>query len=257
MGFTPFVPDTVYKKKLYLAGEDRERAGVINRLFSENRIKGILCARGGFGAIRVLPLLDWQVIRKHPKPFVGFSDISALLVSLVPIPLMPVLHGPVITSMAEAARETLDSLFTTLTIGTDGVNAEDPVIIREGRAAGILSGGNLSTLNHLVGTRFQPDFSGCILFLEDIGEAPYKIDRMLSQMKMAGLFAGVKGVVLGSFENCGNVDMIFEIVEEIFHEFTIPVMAGFEAGHGKVNHTLPFGVEALVDTKLSGISWKV
>ncbi len=268
MGFRVYIPRGIYLKKRYLAGDDINRAEIINQLFKDEKVKGILCARGGFGAMRVLPFLDYEVIRKHPKIFVGFSDVTAILVTLVQKCFFPVFHGPVVTSLACASRETLSSFFNILTssplslssfcsdssllsgvsiLPGGGVLLKSGMSICKGSATGILSGGNLATLSSLTGTAFQPDFKGCIFFLEDIGEPPYKIDRMLTQMKMAGVFNGIKGVMAGTFENCGNTDMIFNILDEIFNDFHIPVMAGIMAGHGRVNFTLPFGIDITMD----------
>ena len=269
MGMKVYVPDGIYMKKRYLAGDDINRAEIINDLFKDKTVKAILCARGGFGAMRVLPLLDYEKIRNNPKIFVGFSDVTAILVTLIHRCSFQVFHGPVVTSLASASEETLESFFNILTSSSPDLLSfcpDSPVLSRisslqggrvslreglsicSGRATGILSGGNLATLSHLTGTFFQPDFKGCILFFEDIREPPYKIDRMLTQMKMSGQFNGIKGVIAGSFHDCGDKEMIFEILEETFKDFHIPVMAGLKAGHGKVNLTLPFGRKVTMDT---------
>ncbi len=268
MGFKIYIPDGIYRKKRYLAGGDINRAEIINHLFKDDAVKAILCARGGFGAMRVLPFLDYEMIKQNPKIFVGFSDVTAILVTLEKRCSLNVFHGPVVTSLASAPRETLDSFFNILTssplslssfytyssalsgvslLSGGRVLLQKGLSIYSGHATGILSGGNLATLSHLAGTSFQPDFNGCLVFIEDIGEPPYKIDRMLTQMKMSGMFGGIKGVVAGSFKDCSNKNMIFEILGEIFHDFHIPVMAGIKSGHGKINLTLPLGLEVTMD----------
>ncbi|MCK5313207.1 MAG: LD-carboxypeptidase, partial [Desulfobacteraceae bacterium] len=221
-------------------------------------VKGIMCARGGFGAIRILDLLDWKIIQNNPKLFIGFSDITALLVTLVKLPLMKVIHGPNIISLAKAEQKTKDSLYELLTIGSTSVSelsVDTPVIINKGSSKGKLAGGNLATLNHLVGTIYQPEFKDCILFIEDTGEAPYKIDRMLTQMKMAGCFKGIKGVVAGSFNDCENLEMVQEIIKEIFEEYNVPILAGLESGHGRINLSLPLGVDVKLTTDKPGVEW--
>ena len=258
MGFNPSVPKDIYQTKRYLAGNDSLRAEVITNFFADKNVKGIMCARGGFGAIRILDLLDWEIIQNNPKLFIGFSDITALLVNLTKLPLMEVIHGPNITSLAKAEQKTKDSLYELLTIGSTRISelsVDSPVIISKGASKGKLLGGNLATLNHLVGTIYQPEFKDCIFFIEDTGEPPYKIDRMLTQMKMAGCFKGIKGVVAGSFKDCENLEMIQEIIKEIFEEYKVPVLAGIESGHGRVNLSLPLGVDVKLTTEKPGLKW--
>ena len=258
MGFNPVVPDDIYQTKRYLAGNDHLRAEVITNFFADKAVKGIMCARGGFGAIRILDLLDWEIIQNNPKFFIGFSDITALLLNLARFPLMKVIHGPNITSLSNAGLKTRDSLYELLTIGSSKVSklrVDAPVVINKGTCRGKLLGGNLATMNHLVGTIYQPEFRDCILFIEDTGEPPYKIDRMLTQMKMAGCFKGINGVVAGFFDKCENPAMIQEIIEEIFCEYKVPVLAGIESGHGKINLSLPLGVDAALVVEKSGVQF--
>ncbi len=255
MGFDPVVPGDIYQKKRYLAGSDKLRARIINDLFLDKNIHGIMCARGGYGAVRVLKLLDWEIIQNNPKVFIGFSDVTALLANFSYFPHMKAVHGPNITSLANAGQQTKDSIYEFLTAGSTGLKIEAPVVINKGKCTGKLLGGNLATLNHLVGTEYQVDFKDCIFFLEDVGEPPYKIDRMLTQMKMAGCFYGIKGVAAGSFENCTNLGMIEDIIGEIFGEYDIPVIAGIESGHGPVNLPLPMGVDAELLTDDAEIRW--
>jgi muramoyltetrapeptide carboxypeptidase len=260
MGFNLLVPEEIYQKKRYLAGDDLFRADVITRLFSDKEVKGIMCARGGFGAIRILDMLDWDIIKNNPKLFIGFSDITALLMNLINLPAMKVVHGPNITSLANAEQETKDSLYEVLTtdyIGTGKLKLDTPVVINKGAGRGRLVGGNLATLNHLVGTIYQPQLKGCILFIEDIGEPPYKIDRMLTQMKMSGCFEGIKGVIAGSFQDCESLRMVEEIIEEVFKEFNIPVLSGFESGHGRINLSIPLGIDVTLDTENLGMEWNL
>lgn len=219
MGFHAHIPHEIYEKKRYMAGDEQVRAGVINTLFEKSDIDGIICARGGFGALRILEHIDYDLIKRNPKLFVGFSDVTALLAAISDRAHMQVVHGPVVTTLAHALPETVNSLYRELTSSAPcsdmAINSGDETLdyvseiilnhgagktLRGGVASGRFTGGNLATLCHLTGTPFQPDLDGTILFLEDVGEPPYKVDRMLSQMKLAGLLRGVRGVVLGSFE---------------------------------------------------------
>ena len=247
-GLEVFLPDGLLDATGYLAGSDDHRARLVNQLFADSSIDAIVCARGGYGSLRILPLLDYNLIVKNPKVFVGFSDISALLTVLFDRCGLVTFHGPVVTSLADANEFTISSLFQTIT--SDGkleIEVPNGITISPGTGSGILVGGNLATLCHLVGTPFAPNFANKILFLEDRAEAPYKIDRMLMQMRLAECFEGLAGLVLGSFEECGPVEGIVKIVKDIFGDFQIPIVAGLDAGHGGTNLTLPIGIEVTLD----------
>jgi muramoyltetrapeptide carboxypeptidase len=198
--------------------------------------------------MRVLALLDYEVIKKHPKIFVGYSDISALLSVLDTRCGLVTFHGPMVTTLADAGQETKEALLAAL---ASDVKLElapaNGRVIKPGRASGPIAGGNLTTLCHLVGTPFAPSYNNKIVFFEDKGEAAYRIDRMLSQMKLAGCFEGLAGLVLGSFEDCGEFDEVCRITAEMFKDAGIPVLAGFDIGHGKTNITIPLGIEATLD----------
>ncbi|MBU8911054.1 MAG: LD-carboxypeptidase [Desulfobacterales bacterium] len=255
LGFEIKVPEEIFKKKRYLAGNDMVRANVINQLFSDPDIDGIICARGGFGAMRILEHLNWNIIKQNPKPFIGFSDNTAILLSIIDKTGGLVIHGPNVVSFASASQQTIDSFYNTLMGSFDKIEVINGQVIKSGKCTGVLKGGNIATISHLLGTRFQPDFKNSVLFLEDIGEPAYKIDRMLTQMKMAGLFNAIKGVITGIFKNCDNDDYIEEILSEIFEEYNIPVLSGFDSGHGKVNLSLRMGVDIKMDTKPAVIQW--
>ncbi|MBN1930562.1 MAG: LD-carboxypeptidase [Desulfobacterales bacterium] len=248
MGFQVYVPDKIFKKEGYLAGSDAERADAVNRLFDDKKIKAIICARGGFGSLRILSLLDFEVIRKQPKIFAGFSDITAILSVLYTHCGFVTFHGPTVTTLIGGTQKTKQAMFSAFSSGSAlNIKPEKGVTLRSGLTSGPVAGGNLTTLCHLLGTPFEPVLKGHILILEDKGEPSYKIDRMLSQMKIAGCFEGLAGLILGSFDDCGSMNEIFEIVNDIFKEYPIPILAGFEVGHGKNNVTFPIGLEATLD----------
>ncbi len=255
LGFRVKVPVEIFKKKRYLAGDDMVRANVINRLFADPAIDGIICARGGFGSIRILDHLNWNIIKQNPKPFIGFSDNTAILLAIIDETGNSVIHGPNVVSLAQAQEETIDAFYKTVNGSFDKIDMINGQILKSGKCTGVLKGGNMATMCHLVGTRFQPDFNNTVLFLEDIGEPAYKIDRMLTQMKMAGLFKGIQGVIAGTFENCDNDEYVKEILLEIFEEYNIPIFSGLDAGHGKVNLPLCMGTHIKMDTKLAKIQW--
>ena len=255
-GFEVFIPDGLAKSNGYLAGSDDHRADLLNQLFTDPSIDAIICARGGYGSLRILDRLDYDTIARKPKIFMGFSDITALLTVLFDRCGLVTFHGPVVTSLADAPELTVRSLFQTVT--SDGkleTKVFDGTTIHPGVASGTLGGGNLATLCHLVGTPFVPKFAGKILFLEDRAEPPYKIDRMLMQMKLAGCFEGITGIVLGSFLDCGSIEEIFGIINNIFKDTTVPILGGMDSGHGSLNLTLPMGLEATLDADRQVLSY--
>ncbi|NOX32939.1 MAG: LD-carboxypeptidase [Deltaproteobacteria bacterium] len=255
LGFEVQVPDEIFEKKRYLAGDDILRANIINNFFSDADIDAIICARGGFGAMRTLKYLNWNVIKQNPKPFIGFSDITALLLSIIDRTGNLVIHGPNVVSIAGAGQETIESFYNSITGVFKKISVANGKVIKPGKCAGILKGGNIAVISHLLGTMFQPDFENAVLFLEDIGEPAYKIDRMLTQMKMAGMFEKILGVVTGSFEKCSNDEYIEEILFEMFEEYHIPVLSGLDSGHGKINLSLCMGAGVKMDTAAMEICW--
>ena len=263
LGYKVKIPKDIFEKKRYLAGDDVLRAEVINNLFSNPEINGILCARGGFGAMKLLDNLDWELLKKNPKLFVGFSDICSLLLSILDKigdkTGNIVIHGPTIVSLATAEDETIESFKNTIQGRFKKIEILKEQVLKSGESKGVLKGGNIATISHLIGTKFQPDFKNSILFLEDIGEPAYKIDRMLSQMKMAGMFKYIQGVITGSFTKCDNDQYIQEILLEIFEEYNIPLITGIDAGHGKINLSLPMASDVEIGistgTKILKMNW--
>jgi len=250
MGFVPVVDDDVYKRDRHMAGPDKHRAKQLTSLFARDEIKAIICARGGFGCLRVLPYLDYDLISVNPKMLIGFSDVTALLTTLSQHCGLAGIHGPVVTSLGFADDESKVRYKQVLCgDGPADIEPAEPVVINPGEANGVLTGGNLATLCHLVGTEFTPDFSGKIVLLEDVNEAPYRIDRMLTQMSMAGCFENVTGIVLGAFKDCGDGEEIVKVFEDVFEGFEGPILCGFPIGHGARNFAVPVGVEVELDTE--------
>ncbi len=248
MGFQIRVPKEIFEKTGYLAGDDAHRAQLVNRLFKDPAIHAIVCARGGFGSLRILPRLDFDAIRENPKIFMGFSDITALLTAITTLGGLVSFHGPVVTTLANALKNTRDALSAAILSDAPlEVQSANGVVIRAGRAQGPVIGGNLTTLCHLLKTPFEARFKNHILLLEDRGEALYRIDRMLFQMKLAGCFEGIAGLVLGSFEGCGSLEDVFQVFEEHFKDIPVPILAGFDVGHGEQNLTIPIGLDATLD----------
>ncbi|MDY6954188.1 MAG: LD-carboxypeptidase [Thermodesulfobacteriota bacterium] len=249
MGFTVKIPESLFKRRGYLAGSDDERAALLMDLLGDETVRAILCARGGFGSMRLLPLLDLEKIRRQRKIVVGFSDVTALLVALYNKCGLVTFHGPMVTTLGKGLEGTSSALMAAISSQSPLVLAPSrPVILHGGQASGPVIGGNLTTLSHLMGTPFEPVFKGHLLFLEDRGEAPYRIDRMLSQLQLGGHVDTVAGVILGSFDDCGSLEEVYDIVRRVFQKRPIPVLAGFDIGHGTDNMTLPLGLQADLNT---------
>ena len=256
MGFNVFIPPGVFEKKRYLAGTDKHRVQYVNQLFADKSIDAIICARGGYGSMRILTMLDYDTIKNNPKVFVGFSDITILLSVLFTRCNLLTFHGPVVTSLADASEETKNSFLSNITSGSSlEIKLSGGRTIKSGAAVGEVCGGNLTMLCHLVGTPFAPDFKNKILFLEDRGEAPYRIDRMLVHMELAGFFKGLSGIILGAFDECGPIEDVMNIIMELFDKYSFPILAGLDAGHGSHNLTIPLGLEATLDADLHSLTY--
>jgi len=256
MGFDPYVPEGVFEKKRYLAGTDAGRAERIHSLFRDKTVRAIICARGGYGSLRLLTLLDYSIIRKNPKVFVGFSDVTALLTVFYSRCGLVGFHGPMVATLATATPKARKALYGAVASAEKiRLTSQHAVVVRTGTASGPVLGGNLTTLSHLLGTPFAPVFKGQILILEEINEAPYRLDGMLMQMKLAGCFEGLAGLVLGAFINCGSQKGVYEIAADIFREAKFPVLAGFSFGHVRGNPTIPIGMKATLDTDLGQLAF--
>lgn len=248
MGFKVVFHEDVFASSGFLAGSDEHRAAALQRCFEDPGIDGIICARGGYGCLRVLSLLDYERIAAHPKTVIGFSDITALHAALQRRCGLVTFHGPMVATLAEATGRTRSALWDAVAGDRPlDIRCDHAVALRPGRAAGALCGGNLTTLCHLTGTPFAPSTRNRILFLEDCGEAPYRIDRMLTQLKIAGALEGLKGLVLGAFTDCGAPEEVWRVVEDILGGARIPVLAGVDAGHCEPNLALPLGLPAALD----------
>jgi len=192
--------------------------------------------------------VDYDLIGKNPKIFVGHSDISALISSMYSRCGLVTFHGPLITTLPDAPQATREAMIAAMS--TDRrieISPRHAITLRSGSARGPVCGGNLTTLCHLTGTSFEPDLKNHLVVLEDRGEVGYRIDRMLSHMKLAGCLDDLAGLVLGDFTDCGPIEEIHRIFMNIFEHEDIPIVAGFEFGHGKQNITVPMGIVADLD----------
>lgn len=251
MGFqVKFDKDLLKRSSGYLAGPDERRAGEFHDLWRDPEVKGVLAVRGGYGSLRMLPCLDMDLIRQHPKFFVGFSDISVLLTAILKNTGLVTFHGPMLTTLPKSDKHSVDAFFNTLTgRPSDTIKPDGLEILVSGNSQGKLLGGNLTNLAHLVATPYEIVWQNAILFLEDVGEDPYRIDRMLTHLKEAGRLQHLAGLILGNFKNCGAVEQIWQRAIELLSDREIPIWANFPTGHGKDNHILPLGIQVEMDSQ--------
>lgn len=242
LGYKPLYDDLVFTKNGYLAGNDVLRARLLQEAFASPDAKAVMLVRGGYGCMRLLPLLDLNAVARSGKPLIGFSDCTALFGALYWLAGRPCWHGPMVTQMPDLCANSLQAFTAALAApGAVSYKAGQGVCLSAGEAYGTFFGGNLSVLCALLGTPYWPDLSGHILFLEDVGEPLYKIDRMFTQLKLAGILDRVAGVVLGEFKDCGDETMVYARLQELLGRRDIPVLANFPAGHGNNNVPLPIG----------------
>lgn len=250
LGFKVKIPPQILERDGYLAGEDPRRAATLHELFVDQEVKAIMAVRGGYGCLRLLPFLDKDLIRSHPKIVIGFSDITVLLTVLLKACRLVTFHGPALTTLSKTDEASLASFFEVLTNPSPFTfRSHDLQVLRpgSGRARGPLLGGNLTNLIHLLATPYELDWRNAILFIEDVGEAPYRLDRALTHLAAAGKLHGLAGLLLGSFANCGDVELTWKRVLELVGDYDFPVWANFPTGHEAGNYLLPLGVEAEMD----------
>jgi muramoyltetrapeptide carboxypeptidase len=232
----------------YLAGSDHERVSDLHEMFSDPEVKAIFCARGGYGSARLLEEIDFSVIRNNPKIFVGFSDLTALLIALYKECGLVTIHGPTLTNLPDDKNwEHLSRLITTSQ--RPQVSFRHGSVIKEGKARGTLLGGNLSTLCSLLDTPYMPSFDDMILFVEEKGESPYRLDRMFTQLLLSNRLNGLAGLVIGQMVDCGEGVQVNSLLYERLRGLLIPVATGLPVGHGGENISIPLGLPALLDTE--------
>jgi len=247
-GYRVVASPHLYDRQDYLAGADTARLKDLHAVIEDPEIKAVICARGGYGTLRLLEKIDYDLIRSNPKILVGYSDITALLWAVYTKTGLVTFHGPMVKDLTKNNNQNLNNLLHV--ISSDRfrtLNLRDGVGIKPGRARGVLLGGNLCLMTHLVGTPFMPTLKGAILFIEERGEPLYRIDRMITHLGISGHFAGLAGVIAGDFTDCGEPDAIYRILADILSDFEIPVVGGLPVGHGLKNNVLPIGAQALLD----------
>ena len=253
LGWEPMPAPHALARHGYFAGTDEQRAHDLNAALRDDRVDGIWCLRGGYGAMRILPALDYDALRRHPRPLLGYSDITALHCAVGVRSGVVSYHGP--TARGELTGFSRDSLVRAVVEHVDPCgSAPDARTLRGGRAAGRLVGGNLALLAALCGTPFAPDYSDAILVIEDVGEANYRIDRMLQQLHLAGALEHVAGIAFGQFtENTDPIDDATRPLDELLREVAdaagVPAVAGIPFGHVRDQWTIPLGARAELDAE--------
>jgi muramoyltetrapeptide carboxypeptidase len=256
-GFNVELAQNIGSRKGYLAGSAEQRALDLEGFFRRRDIDAIFSARGGFGSVQILPFLKLRIAR-YAKIFVGYSDVTILLNWLLQAHRLVTFHGPMVAmDFAKGLSEAnADRFWGILTGEKSAWTCGLGEVIKPGQAAAPMMGGCLSLLVTTLGTPYEIDTRGKLLFLEDIGEKPYRVERMLTHLKMAGKFDGLAGVVCGAFADCndeGSRD-VRQIVAEIFSQADYPVVMGLAAGHGEENLLLPFGVAMALDASAATLS---
>lgn len=259
LGFKVKLAPSCFATHGYLAGNDQLRADDINNMFKDKEIDGIICLRGGYGAPKILDKVDFELIKANPKVFVGYSDITALHMAMNQISNLVTFHGPMGSSDIAGGlddfskKELLRAIMDVKPMAEiSNPIGKDIKCLVGGKAKGVIVGGNLSLVSATMGTPYEIDTKGKILFLEEIGEEPYKVDRMLTQLALAGKLSDAAGIILGDWNNCEPEKhdeslSLMEVFEEIIVPYGKPTIFDLKAGHCTSKVTLPFGVRALLD----------
>ena len=251
--------ESIYSRKRYLAGDDVRRFTELTKALTDPAIKAVFCARGGYGAMRLLPrLASWASEHSLPaKPLIGFSDITALHQWLQSNGIASI-HAPVLTQLGRVPAESPRRLFSLL----ESIAPAEPLIGGEtyvgGTVEGPLLGGNLSVFTRLLGTPFMPPLDGAILLLEDLSEQPYRLDRMWTHLELAGVFRRIRGIALGQFIGCEPRDGGFtaaEVLRELAAAAGVPCASGFPIGHGDVNEAVPLGVRVRLEADVARLTF--
>ncbi|MGC5018263.1 S66 peptidase family protein [Micromonospora sp. DT47] len=255
-GLRPVLAPNAYAQRGYLAGGDELRAADLNTAFADPEVRGVICTRGGYGAQRVVDLIDMAAVRRNPKVVAGFSDITALQFALWRGARLASVHGPGAAWLDErtplrSAESLHAALMTTEPVTVAAVAEEETFGVRvPGRAAGPLLGGNLCLITASIGTPDLPDLTGAVLLVEEVQEPPYKVDRMLTHLRRAGALDRIAGVAVGQFTECadGWDTTVVDVLTERLGDLGVPVLGGLPIGHGAGQLTVPVGTRAVLDT---------
>ena len=263
LGYKPFYKESILDRDLYFAGSVARRARELEEMFEREDVRAIVCARGGYGTNYLLQELDLAKLQRHPKIFVGYSDVTTLLTWFTAAGLVT-FHGPMVTKDFAVPEGVHLASWNGALAGTSPWEltfpaASDVKVLLEGRAEGILFGGCLSMLAASLGTPFEIDTRDTILFMEDVAAKPFQVDRMLMQLKLAGKLEGVRGIVFGEMLDCAQPGvkqdyMLEEVVTRVLRDLRIPIAYGLRSGHvTRENITLPLGVRCSLQAGKDGV----
>jgi muramoyltetrapeptide carboxypeptidase len=260
IGYRVEVGKNVGKYRGYLAGTDEERLNDLHDMFGNKKIKAIMCVRGGYGTPRILDKINYKLIKNNPKILVGYSDITAIQMAMLAKTGLASFGGPMLAvDFYEEVSPYTEEMFWALITSSKKYgkitqpNDEKIFNLTKGTAKGRIVGGNLALLTSSIGTEYLPSFKDTILVMEEVGEMPYRIDRMLNQLKLAKVFNQSAGVILGRFSDCNEHDpnkktlTLGEVINDYFSELKKPVVYNFKHGHIKDNITIPFGTMVKVN----------
>ncbi len=258
--YEPHFDESLFARTRYLAGADARRLDELRAALSDESVRAVFAARGGYGTMRLLAGL-WPTLRgsraQLVKPVVGFSDITALHLALQAAGRVSV-QGPVVTQLGTQPREVADRLFRLLESTDSPASPLTGLPLTEGVAEGPLLGGNLSVLTRLLGTPYLPPLDGAILLLEDVGERPYRLDRMWTHLALAGAFERVAGLALGEFTDCEERDAEYgsaDVLGALAAETGLPCVSGLPMGHGAVNLPVPLGCRVRLDANAGSLTF--
>jgi muramoyltetrapeptide carboxypeptidase len=270
LGFQVKLGEHLKNRSGHLAGSDEERAGDLNAMFGDSSVKMIICIRGGSGASRILPLLDYELIKKNPKPLQGYSDITALHSAIQSQTGLITFHGPNGSGSWNSFNvKQFEKLFfgTEPIVFKNEVGKGDDLVVKGnriqtltgGKAKGKILGGNLTVLTALSGTPYYPEFQDAVLFIEDTGEDPYKVDRMMSTLKLNGTLGKIKGFIFGQCTDCTpgggyGAFTIDQIMDNYILPLKIPAYTGAMIGHVSRQFIIPVGAEVELDADLGSIT---
>lgn len=272
LGFRVVYSDKILLQNGYFSGTDEQRAEDLINMFKRNDVNGIVCARGGYGCARILPFLDYDAIEKNPKVLIGYSDVTALNYGIFKKTGLVTFHGPVSIStfntfsVMNFKKVLMNPVAGNVLINSNSGEDENPygrVSLVKGKKQGNLLGGNLSIAVSLIGTEFDLDYKDAIIYLEEIGEEPYRIDRMLTQMIQAGKLKEINGIAMGIFRRCepkqtdpsfSKSFTLMEVLTDRLGSLKIPVVYGMSFGHIKDKFTIPFGIKAELDAETQTIT---
>ncbi|MES1242453.1 MAG: LD-carboxypeptidase [Acidobacteriota bacterium] len=248
LGFEPVLADNALSRRGYLAGSDEERLAAFHRLVADPEIRAVFFTRGGYGVPRILPGIDWDLVGRHPRAYVGYSDLTPFLTSVVERLGLVSFHGPLVGGeLARGLEPEEEASLLGALAGRYPVELPFRGWLREGTCEGPLLGGCLSLLSSMAGTPWFPDLRGAVVFWEEINEAPYRVDRMLTHLRLSDTLGDIAGMIVGHVVDKGDWNEWPALVDENLSGYSWPLAWGLPTGHVPQNWTLPLGLPARLE----------